>query len=168
MEDMVGVKIAMQKHRAKDTIKTTRIKSQKQKKKKNFYHLGKDVAQCVELYSTYQKRSVTFTLVIVTNVTKDRIVAVDDITLPLSVLPGTEVAFTTSETVTVNDVAHEAVDGVHTVVITEETTIVVGEEPATGLNAATTAVKAVKQLREGQIVIIKNGVEYNVLGAEIR
>ena len=104
----------------------------------------------------------------VTNVTKDRIVAVDDISQPLSVLPGTEVAFTTSETVTVNGVAHEAVDGVHTVVITEETTIVVGEEPATGLNAATTAVKAVKQLREGQIVIIKNGVEYNVLGAEIR
>ena len=104
----------------------------------------------------------------VTNVTKDRIVAVDDISLPLSVLPGTEVAFTTSETVTVNDVAHEAVDGVHTVVITVATTIVVGEEPATGLNAATTAVKAVKQLREGQIVIIKNGVEYNVLGAEIR
>ena len=104
----------------------------------------------------------------VKNVTKDRIVAVDDISLPLSVLPGTEVAFTTSETVTVNDVAHEAVDGVHTVVVTEATTIVVGEEPATGLNAATTAVKAVKQLREGQIVIIKNGVEYNVLGAEIR
>lgn len=104
----------------------------------------------------------------VTNVTKDRIVAVDDISLSLSVLPGTEVAFTTSETVTVNDVAHEAVDGVHTVVVTEATTIVVGEEPATGLNAATTAVKAVKQLREGQIVIIKNGVEYNVLGAEIR
>ena len=104
----------------------------------------------------------------VTNVTKDRIVAVDDISLPLSVLPGTEVAFTTSETVTVNDVAHEAVDGVHTVVVTEATTIVVGVEPGTGLNAATTAVKAVKQLREGQIVIIKNGVEYNVLGAEIR
>ena len=104
----------------------------------------------------------------VTNVTKDRIVAVDDISLPLSVLPGTEVAFTTSETVTVNGVAHEAVDGVHTVVVTEATTIVVGVEPGTGLNAATTAVKAVKQLREGQIVIIKNGVEYNVLGAEIR
>ena len=104
----------------------------------------------------------------VMNVTKDRIVAVDDITLPLSVLPGTEVAFTTSETVTVNGVAHEAVDGVHTVVVTEATTIVVGVEPGTGLNAATTAVMAVKQLREGQIVIIKNGVEYNVLGAEIR
>ena len=67
---MVGVKIATQRHRAKDMIKTTRIKSQKQKKKKNFYHLEKDVAQCVELYLTYQKRSATFTLVIVTNVTK--------------------------------------------------------------------------------------------------
>ena len=126
----------------------------------------------VKIYATEQTPlAVTFAgnqLSTVTNVTKDSIVAVDDISLPLSVLPGTEVAFTTSETVTVNDVAHEAVDGVHTVVVTEATTIVVGEEPATGLNAATTTVMAVKQLREGQIVIIKNGVEYNVLGAEIR
>lgn len=126
----------------------------------------------VKIFATEQTPlAVTFAgdqVSIVTNVTKDRIVAVDDISLPLSVLPGTEVAFTTSATVTVNGVAHEAEDGVHTVVVTEATTIVVGEEPATGLNAATTAVKAVKQLREGQIVIIKNGVEYNVLGAEIR
>ena len=126
----------------------------------------------VKIFATEQTPlSVTFAgdqVSTVTNVTKDRIVAVDDISLPLSVLPGTEVAFTTSETVTVNDVAHEAVDGVHTVVVTEATTIVVGVEPGTGLNSATTAVKAVKQLREGQIVIIKNGVEYNVLGAEIR
>lgn len=104
----------------------------------------------------------------VTNVTKDRIVAVEDISMPLSVLPGTEIAFSTSETVTVNDAAHEAVDGVHTVVVTEATTITIGTEPSTGLNAASVADKAIKQLREGQLVIIKNGVEYNVLGAEIR
>lgn len=104
----------------------------------------------------------------VTNVTKDRIVAVEDISMPLSVLPGTEIAFTTSETVTVNGAAHEAVDGVHTVVVTEATTITIGTEPSTGLNAASVADKAIKQLREGQLVIIKNGVEYNVLGAEIR
>ncbi len=104
----------------------------------------------------------------VTNVTKDSITAVEDLSAPLSVLPGTEISFATADTVTVNGVGHEAVDGVHTVVITEATKIVVGEEQNTGLNAATVAGKAIKQLREGQIVIIKNGVEYNVLGAEIR
>lgn len=126
----------------------------------------------VKIFATAQEPlTVTFAgdqLSTVTNVTKDRIVAVEDISMPLSVLPGTEIAFSTSETVTVNSTAHEAVDGVHTVVVTEATTITIGTEPSTGLNAASVADKAIKQLREGQLVIIKNGVEYNVLGAEIR
>lgn len=61
----------------------------------------------------------------VTNVTKDRIVAVDKNFF--TVLQGTEVSFETTATVTVNDAVATAVDGVYTLVIDTNTTIVVGD-----------------------------------------
>lgn len=61
----------------------------------------------------------------VTNVTKDRIVAVDKNFF--TVLQGTEVSFETTATVTVNDTVATAVDGVYTLVIDTNTTIVVGD-----------------------------------------
>ena len=64
---------------------------------------------------------------VVENATKDRIVAITDLKKNFDVLQGTEVSFETEATVLVNGVVAEGVDGVYTLVINENTTIVVGE-----------------------------------------
>ena len=64
---------------------------------------------------------------IVENATKDRIVAIKNLKKNFNVLQGTEVSFKTAAPVLVNGVAAEGVDSVYTVVIKENTTIVVGE-----------------------------------------
>ncbi|MGN1247589.1 MAG: hypothetical protein ACI4UO_03270, partial [Paludibacteraceae bacterium] len=64
---------------------------------------------------------------VVENATKDRIVAITDLKKNFDVLQGTEVSFETEATVHVNGVVAEGVDGVYTLVINENTTIVIGE-----------------------------------------
>lgn len=64
---------------------------------------------------------------VVEDATKDRIVAITNLKKNFDVLQGTEVSFKTTAPVLVNGVAAEGVDGVYTLVINENTTIVVGE-----------------------------------------
>ena len=64
---------------------------------------------------------------VVEDATKDRIVAITNLKKNFDVLQGTEVSFKTAAPVLVNGVAAEGVDSVYTVVIKENTTIVVGE-----------------------------------------
>ena len=64
---------------------------------------------------------------VVEDATKDRIVAITNLKKNFDVLQGTEVSFKTTAPVLVNGVAAEGVDSVYTVVINENTTIVVGE-----------------------------------------
>ena len=64
---------------------------------------------------------------VVEDATKDRIVAIKNLKKNFNVLQGTEVSFKTTAPVLVNGVAAEGVDSVYTVVINENTTIVVGE-----------------------------------------
>ncbi len=64
---------------------------------------------------------------VVEDATKDRIVAIENLKKNFDVLQGTEVSFKTTAPVLVNGVAAEGVDSVYTVVINENTTIVVGE-----------------------------------------
>lgn len=64
---------------------------------------------------------------VVEDATKDRIVAITDLKKNFDVLQNTEVSFKTAAPVLVNGVAAEGVDSVYTVVIKENTTIVVGE-----------------------------------------
>ena len=64
---------------------------------------------------------------VVEDATKDRIVAIKNLKKNFDVLQGTEVSFKTTAPVLVNGVAAEGVDSVYTVVINENTTIVVGE-----------------------------------------
>ena len=107
--------------------------------------------------------------VAVTDITKDRIVPIVDWTNPVSVLQNTEISFTTDATVKVNDdvVAGEA--GVYTLVIKANTVILVGDvEQPTGMENAVISNKAEKFVRDGQLIIRMNGVEYNVLGAKLQ
>ena len=64
---------------------------------------------------------------VVEDATKDRIVAITNLKKNFDVLQGTEVSFKTTAPVLVNGVAAEGVDGVYTLVINKNTTIVVGE-----------------------------------------
>lgn len=64
---------------------------------------------------------------VVEDATKDRIVAITNLKKNFDVLQGTEVSFKTTAPVLVNGVAAEGVDGVYTLIINENTTIVVGE-----------------------------------------
>ena len=64
---------------------------------------------------------------VVENATKDRIVAITDLKKNFDVLQGTEVSFKTAASVLVNGVAAEGVDSVYTVIVNENTTIVVGD-----------------------------------------
>ena len=76
---------------------------------------------------------------VVEDATKDRIVAITNLKKNFDVLQGTEVSFKTTAPVLVNGVAAEGVDGVYTLVINENTTIVVGELTSCAVaNVATT------------------------------
>lgn len=107
--------------------------------------------------------------VAVTDITKDRIVPIVDWTNPVSVLQNTEISFKTdAEKVKVNgeEVSGEA--GVFTLVIEKNTTILVGNAEPTGMENAVIGNKAEKFVRDGQLIIRMNGVEYNVLGAKLQ
>lgn len=74
-------------------------------------------------------------------------------------------------TVTVNEVALEAVEGVYSFVmpaqeVTVSATFVA--EGGTGITNTEAAVKAVKVVREGKLFIEKNGVLYNAQGAVVK
>ena len=105
----------------------------------------------------------------VTDITKDRIVPIVDWTNPVSVLQNTEISFkTNAEKVKVNgeEVSGEA--GVFTLVIEKNTIILVGNAEPTGMENAVIGNKAEKFVRDGQLIIRMNGVEYNVLGAKLQ
>ena len=75
------------------------------------------------------------------------------------------------ETITVNEVALEAVEGVYSFTMPAQAANVVATfvaESATGINNAEEAVKAVKVIRNGQLFIEKNGVLFNAQGAVVK
>jgi len=43
-----------------------------------------------------------------------------------------------------------------------------GDEPKQGINNASVSAKTHKIIENGQIVLIKNGMRYNILGSEIK
>ena len=106
--------------------------------------------------------------VAVTDITKDRIVPIVDWTNPVSVLQNTEISFKTDAEVKVNGEVVSSEAGVITLVIEKNTTILVGDAEPTGMENAVIGNKAEKFVRDGQLIIRMNGVEYNVLGAKIQ
>ena len=75
------------------------------------------------------------------------------------------------ETITVNEVALEAVEGVYSFTMPAQAANVVATfvaESATGINNTEEAVKAVKVIRNGQLFIEKNGVLFNAQGAVVK
>lgn len=75
------------------------------------------------------------------------------------------------ETITVNEVALEAVEGVYSFTMPAQAANVVATfvaESATGINNAEEAVKAVKRIVNGQLFIEKNGVLFNAQGAVVK
>jgi len=74
-------------------------------------------------------------------------------------------------TVTVNEVALEAVEGVYSFTMPAQAANVVATfvaESGTGITNTEAAVKAVKVVREGKLFIEKNGVLYNAQGAVVK
>ena len=104
----------------------------------------------------------------VTDITKDRIVPIVDWTNPVSVLQNTEISFKTAAEVKVNGEVVSGEAGVFTLVIEKNTTILVGDAEPTGMENAVIGNKAEKFVRDGQLIIRMNGVEYNVLGAKLQ
>lgn len=106
--------------------------------------------------------------VAVTDITKDRIVPIVDWKNPVSVLQNTEISFKTAAEVKVNGEVVSGKEGVFTLVIEKNTTILVGDAEPTGMENAVIGNKAEKFVRNGQLIIRMNGVEYNVLGAKLQ
>ena len=104
----------------------------------------------------------------VTDITKDRIVPIVDWTNPVSVLQNTEISFKTAAEVKVNGEVVSGEAGVITLVIEKNTIILVGDAEPTGMENAVIGNKAEKFVRDGQLIIRMNGVEYNVLGAKLQ
>ncbi len=75
------------------------------------------------------------------------------------------------ETITVNEVALEAVEGVYSFTMPAQAANVVAtfvEESGTGITNTEAAVKAVKVVREGKLFIEKGGVLYNAQGNVVK
>ena len=106
--------------------------------------------------------------VAVTDITKDRIVPIVDWKNPVSVLQNTEISFKTAAEVKVNGEVVSGEAGVITLVIEKNTIILVGDAEPTGMENAVIGTTAEKFVRDGQLIIRMNGVEYNVLGAKLQ
>ncbi len=105
------------------------------------------------------------------DVVRDIVVPVADVTTPLEVLEGTQISFKQTGAVKVlangAEVAADE-DGVYTISVTADTEIVASDDSVNALENTDAEVKATKILENGQIFILKNNVKYNILGTVVK